>query len=87
MQRQAGKYKVCIIHRKERTEKMGLVEIKREITKEKYEKIMEKNGFVSSNDSEIFADWEIWGYGVYSPKVIEEDGKYYVKFERGSSCD
>lgn len=87
MQRQAGKYKVCIIYRKERAEKMGLVEIKREITKEKYEKIMEKNGFVSSNDSEIFDDWEIWGYGVYSPKALEEDGKYYVKFERGSSCD
>ena len=60
----------------------------REITKEQYERAMQHNGYIAKEDeSAIFTASEIWGYGVYSTKVKEENGKYYVYYELGSSCD
>ena len=60
----------------------------REITKEQYERAMQHSGYISKEDeSAIFTTAEIWGYGVYSTKVKEENGKYYVHYELGSSCD
>ena len=60
----------------------------REITKEQYERAMQHNGYIAKEDeSSIFTTAEIWGYGVYSTKVKEENGKYYVHYELGSSCD
>lgn len=62
--------------------------IKREITKEQYDRAMKCGGYISKEDEkDIFSDWEIWGYGVYGAKTIEEDGVYYVRFQLGSSCD
>ena len=55
---------------------------KREITQEQYRKATEEH-----DSTGIFSYSEICGYGVYSTRYFEEDGKYYVSFELGSSCD
>lgn len=55
---------------------------KREITKEQYDRA------VNDHDARgIFTDSEVMGYGVYDTKYTEEDGKYFVSFCLGSSCD
>ena len=56
--------------------------IKREITKEQY-----INATVNHIAADVFTDSEVMGYGVYCENYIEEDGKYYVTFYLGSSCD
>ena len=36
------------------------------------------SGYIAKEDeSAIFTTSEIWGYGVYSTKVKEENGKFY----------
>lgn len=60
----------------------NMVPIKREITKEQAEKVIHENDW-----SNIFSQSEVCGYGVYGERVREEDGKYYVEFYRGESCD
>lgn len=55
---------------------------KREITKEQY-----INATVNHIAADVFTDSEVMGYGVYCEKYFEEDGKYYVSFYLGSSCD
>lgn len=60
----------------------------REITKEQYERAMKYNGLIPDEDrGDIFTISELWGYGVYLPTAFERDGKYFVSFELGSSCD
>lgn len=60
---------------------LAMVECEREITKEEYEQA-KKGDF-----SEIFEAWEVMGYGVYAERVFERNGKYFVSYSRGSSCD
>lgn len=60
----------------------NMVPIKREITKEQAEKVIYENDW-----SNIFSQSEVCGYGVYGERVREEDGKYFVEFYRGESCD
>ena len=61
---------------------------KREISKEIYDRAMERKGHITKEDEEkVFTTSEIWGYGVYRTRVCEEDGKYYVYFEMGNSCE
>ena len=60
----------------------NMVPIKREITKEQAEKALHENDW-----SNIFSQSEVCGYGVYGERVREEDGKYFVEFYRGESCD
>ena len=61
---------------------------KREISKEIYERAMKRNRYIAKEDEEkVFSVSEIYGYGVYCPIVHEEDGKYYVYFKLGDSCD
>ena len=55
---------------------------KREITQEQY-----INATVNHNTTDIFTDSEVMGYGVYCEHYYEEDGKYYVNFYMGTSCD
>ena len=57
-------------------------EIRREITKEQYEKAT-KEHVVDG----IFSAQEVCGYGVYCEQYYQADGKYWVKFQLGSSCD
>lgn len=60
---------------------MGCVHIKFEITKEQYERAK------SGNYDGMISDSEFMGYGVYCIRATEEDGKYYLSYDRGSSCD
>ena len=52
-----------------------------EIPKEDYDKALEKGA-----DS-IISDAIHMGYGVYGSSVKEVDGKYYLTYSRGNSCD
>lgn len=56
-------------------------EYKRKITREQYLKA--QNGDFDG----IFSQAETCGYGVYSVRLREENGEYYVLFEMGDSCD
>lgn len=60
---------------------MGTVTVNYEISKEDYDKALE-NGVYS-----IISDSIKMGYGVYGARVYGADGKYYLTYERGSSCD
>lgn len=55
---------------------------KREITKEQYDRAVNDH-----DTSGIFTDSEVMGYGVYSTEFIEENGKYFVTYELGDTCD
>lgn len=59
-----------------------MVHIRREITKEQAEKVIHEKDW-----SDIFDVSEVCGYGVYGERVLELDGKYYVDYSRGESCD
>lgn len=64
--------------------------IKREIAKEVYDRAMDHNGVISDKDdiNAVFSISELCGYGVYNDQVSQgEDGKYYVNFYRGETCD
>ena len=62
---------------------------KREISKEIYDRAIANNGkFASKEDwNAVFTLAESCGYGIYGYSILEEDGKYYVWFDRGSTCD
>lgn len=60
----------------------------KEITHEQYRRGVENHGYVDERDREdIFTDAERLGYGVYSDHVHERDGKFYVSYLLGDSCD
>lgn len=62
--------------------------IKREIPRDVYNRALNNHGYIVSNDEDrVFTRSEVLGYGVYRQCVFEEDGKCYVSFERGDSCD
>lgn len=52
-----------------------------EISKEDYEKAMEKDPYVLIDEAIVI------GYGVHGAKVKEVDGKYYLSYSRFNSCD
>lgn len=52
-----------------------------EISKADYDKAL-KNGAESIINNAIK-----WGYGVSMAKVTEIEGKYYLSYKRGDSCD
>ena len=56
--------------------------VTREITKEQYINATEHN-----DARGIFTAQEVMGYGVYGEQYYEKDGKYYVSYTRGDSCD
>ena len=55
----------------------------KELTKDQFERYFK--GELSK--SELFSVAELIGYGVYLGVPYEEDGKYYVSYSMGSSCD
>lgn len=61
---------------------MGLKWHTREITEEQYKNVKERQ-----DASGIFSEAEVLGYGIYQERYYEKDGKYYVDFEMGTSCD
>lgn len=58
-----------------------MIDVKREISKEEYDKA-QAEGAESLISSDI-----IIGYGVSCARVYEEDGKFYLTYWRGNSCD
>ena len=67
---------------------MLLTKYNRKITKEQYEKAMLNKGNLTEEDEKvIFSPSEMFGYGIYDTRVIEDHGEYYVSFMLGSSCD
>lgn len=59
-----------------------MTEVKREITKEEYDRAQEKNAY------ELISDTILMGYGAYGARVyVGEDGKYYLRYDMGGSCD
>ena len=60
----------------------------REITKEIYDRAMTNHQHIIEEDmKKIWSISDLCGYGIYGDKVYEEDGKYFVKYWRGSTCD
>lgn len=57
-------------------------EIKREITQEQYKRVINDHDATG-----IFTPQEVCGYGVYNERYYEQDGKYFVSFQLGNSCD
>ena len=55
--------------------------ITKEITEEEYKQAQE-NG----SDS-LVPEYVVCGYGLYGSNVYEQDGKYFLKWEQGDSCD
>ena len=63
-------------------------EMVREITKEIYDRAIQNRNYVVSEDRiKIWDRAELCGYGIYGDQVYEENGKYFVKYWRGSICD
>ena len=62
---------------------------KKEITKEIYNYIVENcNGIVTDDVlKENFNQCMLYGYGVYSPKAIQERDKFYIGYKTSTSCD
>ena len=58
----------------------------REISKEVYDEAVLHHGYIQDR-SKVFTPAECFGYGIYNDRVFERDGKYYVNFEMGESCD
>lgn len=61
-------------------------EITRKITKEKYD-YYESQPSVSAAIKADMSDDIIYGYGYYGGSVYESDGKYYMKYSIGNSCE
>ena len=58
-----------------------MIDVNREISKEEYNKAMDESAYVLIDDSVKM------GYGAYGAQVYEKDGKYYLYYRRGNSCD
>lgn len=61
-------------------------EITREITKEKYDYYESQSNVSAAIKSEM-SDDIICGYGYYGGSVYESNGKYYMRYSIGNSCD
>lgn len=60
-----------------------MTDVEREISKEEFERAKEaKEGPYC-----LISDSVKMGYGAYCAKVFEKDGKYYLTYSCGSSCD
>lgn len=54
----------------------------KQITEEQY------NRAINEHDvSGVFSQQEVCGYGVYSERFYQQDGKCFVSYQLGSSCD
>ena len=63
----------------------------REITQAEYEEIMRESngrGIVPEHlETKYFSPTILRGYGLYGTRVYTRDGKYYLDYNTGSSCD
>lgn len=59
-----------------------------EITKEVYDEAVKNNNFIPEERKvEVFGIGACYGYGIYFPRVFAKDGKYFVNYEMGNTCD
>lgn len=60
----------------------------REITKEIYDRNKEHGVLCDEDMEKVFTQAQLCGYGVYYTQVrAGKDGKYYVEFDMGDTCD
>lgn len=59
-----------------------MVEVTKEITKEQFDKAKEEGAMSLITNPNL-----LMGYGVYGAFVFERDGKHFLRYERGDSCD
>jgi len=65
-----------------------MITIEREITEEQYARAVERGGRIAKGDEEdVFTASERFGFGVYNSSVHRRNGRPYVMFLRGDSCD
>lgn len=66
----------------ESDEEVDMVRVTKEITKEEFEQAKKEGS------DTIVPDYVKCGYGLYGSSVDEaEDGKFYLSWVQGSSCD
>ena len=58
-----------------------MVDVKRQITKEEYEKALKEGPY------SLISDAIKMGYGACSAAVTEVNGEYYLTYSRYESCD
>ena len=58
-----------------------MTDVNREITKEEYDKAKEEGAY------SIISEAIVMGYGAYGAYVYEKEGKYFLTYSSGSSCD
>lgn len=59
-----------------------------EITKEIFDEAIANGGTIPEDRKlEVFGASLVMGYGIYRTSVHETDGKYFVDFRRGATCD
>ena len=56
--------------------------VKKELTPEQWRNVTEKH-----DTTDIFTAQEVCGYGVYCERYYAQDGKYFVEYSVGDSCD
>ena len=61
-----------------------MVEVSREITKEQYNEYKDRPRELGN---ELISPDIFIGYGVYGIRLVEENEKYFLRYNRGSSCD
>ena len=65
-----------------------MTKYRRKITEEQYERAILNNGILTEDDEkDVFTFSEMFGYGVYMPKVIKDHNEFFVTFTLGNSCD
>ena len=65
-----------------------MISIHRQINREQYDRAVENNGHIAQCDTEsVFTASEMYGYGIYSDTVYSKNGRFFVMFNRGESCD
>lgn len=65
-----------------------MIEKEREIHYDIYARADANGGKLAADDYAIvFTAHERFGYGVYSPRVFQRDGKCYVRYYTDETCD
>ena len=65
-----------------------MTEVRREITKEEYDKYTNMSKAEARKEIEKTIDnATLIGYGIYCLRFYKNDDKYYLIYDRGSSCD
>lgn len=63
-------------------------DIEREISKELYDESIANGGYIPRDKRrEFFGMSILMGYGLYDEHFIEKNGKYYIRYSIGDSCD